>query len=176
MQSKSPNSAKVRQYFLQVEATLDTYKNHIVADLQNTVKVLQNEQKPKINPQRGVIYGLRADQTRQNMIKLGKARRFYDRLKQHNTSRVDDIEVLFVHETDDIDQVESCIKVALKKEQYKRRREIYEISVDQLKSIFNRCNKLIFFTNSKQFRSKKKVEGGEGTPLNHFIMIKRLEE
>jgi hypothetical protein len=171
MQSRSANSAMVRQYFLQVEETLDAYKNHIVADLQNTVEVLQNEQKPKIETTKGVIYGLRADKTRPEMMKLGKAKSFNNRLTQHNTSRVDDVEVLFIRETEDIDQVESCIKVALKKEQYKRRREIYEIDVDQLKAVFNKCNKLILFTNSKDFRHKK--NGGEGKQLNTFIMIRR---
>lgn len=175
MQSRSANSAMVRQYFLQVEETLDAYKNHIVADLQNTVDVLRNEQKPKIETRKGVIYGLRGDKTHPEMMKLGKAKSFIKRLKEHNTSRVDDVDVLFVRETDDIDQVESCIKVALKKEQYKRRREIYEISVDQLKAVFNKCNKLILFTNSKDFRHKKEKNGGDGQQLKTYVMIKSEE-
>ena len=171
MQSKSANSVMVRQYFLKVEETLNAYKDRIVADLTEKVEVLQNERKPVVNTRRGVIYGLRADKTRKDMIKLGKAKSFLRRLTDHNASRVDDVEVLFVRETDDIDLVESCIKVALKKEQYKRRHEIYEIDVDQLKEVFNRCNKLILFTNSKDFRKKKTVGGGDSATT--YVMIKR---
>ena len=163
----------VRQYFLKVEETLNAYKDSIVSDLTNKVEVLQNEQKPVVNNRRGVIYGLRADKTRQEMIKLGKAKHFMRRLTDHNTSRVDNVEVLFIRETDDIDQVESCIKVALKKEQYKRRREIYEIDVDQLKAVFNKCNKLILFTNSKDFRKKKSIDGGDSAQKQSYVMIKR---
>lgn len=85
MQSKSANSAMVRQYFLQVEKTLDTYKHHIVADLQNTIDVLRNEQKPKVNKTKGVIYGLRADKTRAVMIKIGKAKSFTKKIVVYET-------------------------------------------------------------------------------------------
>lgn len=182
MQSKSKKSVLVRQYFIQVEKTLDMYRNRIMEDLRKTIQVLQNERKPKVYPQRGVIYGLQADKSYPEMIKIGKAKYWKDRERDHNTSRVDGVEVLFIQETDDIDQVESCIKVALKKQQYKTRREIYEIDIDQLKEVFNQCNSLIQMTSSPYFsklksksKSKSKTQKNEGGSSGKtFVLLKRI--
>jgi hypothetical protein len=42
------------------------------------------------------------------------------RFSKHNSPLANDLEVLFQYETDNIDQVESCIKALMKKAQYRK--------------------------------------------------------
>ncbi len=64
-------------------------------------------------------------------------------------SHTDDIEVVLIYQTDDIDKVESCIKLALKDSQYRKRKEFYEINIDILKNVINLCGELSLMAKKK---------------------------
>ena len=42
---------------------------------------------------------MKTDESIENVYKIGRTKKFKDRLKTHNTSHVDNIEVLFIYET-----------------------------------------------------------------------------
>jgi phage anti-repressor protein len=54
--TKSKTSYKIRQYFIDIEYTLYKYQNYIIQGLNNKIKQLENNQKPKINSEKGIIY------------------------------------------------------------------------------------------------------------------------
>ena len=100
------------------------------------------------------IYLLETDDNKNNLLKpvvykIGRTKKFKDRLKTHNSSHVDNVEILFIYETNDINQVENCLKTILKNKQYRKRKEFYEIDLNLLKELINDCNNLILKTKIK---------------------------
>ena len=47
---------KVQQYFLDLEVALYKYKNYIIEGMNNKIQQLENNQKPKINATKKIIY------------------------------------------------------------------------------------------------------------------------
>ena len=132
MSSKTLKAEEVRTYFIEIEKHLDKYKNYIIEGLNNRINKLETNQKPIVNINSGVIYIMKTDESIENVYKIGRTKKFKDRLKTHNTSHVDNIEVLFIYETNDINQVENCLKTILKTKQYRKRKEFYEIDLNLL--------------------------------------------
>ena len=143
---------EVREYFLQVEETLDKYKNYIINSLKVQVKKMDTSLKSRKKPSKGVIYGFEINQDNRKFIKIGKSKDFLQRMKQHNSSHANKIDVEFLFETNHFDEVESCIKGIMKKYQYRKGKEVYEITMDKLKELTSGCDKL-----TKKFY--KKMEG-----------------
>ena len=56
MQSKTKKGIEVREYYYELEQVIDQYKEYIIQGLQEKINKLENNQKPKINPSKGVIY------------------------------------------------------------------------------------------------------------------------
>ena len=45
---------------------------------------------------------------------IGKSKKFKERILSHNSSHPDNIQILYVYETKYIDEIEACLKAALK--------------------------------------------------------------
>ena len=56
LSTKSPIGAEVRQYFIELELVLYKYKNYIIDGMNKKIKQLENNQKPKINSNKKIIY------------------------------------------------------------------------------------------------------------------------
>jgi phage anti-repressor protein len=56
MQSKTKKAIQVREYYYELEQVIDQYKEYIIKGLEEKIKKLENNQKPKINLSKGVIY------------------------------------------------------------------------------------------------------------------------
>ncbi len=142
--TKSEQGEEVRTYFIELEKMINKYRLYIIDGLENRVKKLKDNQKPKNYPKGGVIYVFNvADKTNNNLFKIGKTKDLRRRLSQHQSSLADDIDVLFVFECENMDRVEMCIKAAAKGHQYRKRKEVYEININLLKSIVADCDTLI---------------------------------
>jgi hypothetical protein len=146
----------VQQYFLDIEVALYKYKNYIIEGMNKKIEQLENNQKPKINPSKKIIYVFRALNTDLTLYKIGKTINSKTRFSKHNSPMANDLEILFQYETDNIDQVEKCVKVFMKKVQYrkyvsnKNQRFLFEIII--------MCNKksLIFcFTKIQRSLSSR---------------------
>jgi len=143
MQSNAKKGKEVRQYYLSIENLLIKYREYIIQGLNDKIKALENNQKPKINPTKGILYILRADDNHDDVFKIGKSKKLKNRLKSYNSGRANDIEVLHIYECDDIGRVETCVKNAMKQFQYRNYKEVYQVNINIIKDAMNDCGDLI---------------------------------
>ena len=158
MQSKTKKAIEVREYYYELEQVIDQYKEYII-------KTLENNMKPKVNPSKGVIYILETPDGIGN-YKVGKTNNLKQRLMQYNGDKKDDIIPLYVYETDNIDEVERCVKSYAKQYQYRRYKEVYKADINMLKDLINDCGEFNEKTNLKIKWKSNKQTGG-----NHYIAI-----
>lgn len=164
LDTKTETGDLVKDYFLQIEALLNQYKNYIIRSQDEKIKRLLNNQKPKINPESGIIYIFRALDTDLNLYKIGKTMMPKKRFNSYNSGLADDLRVLFRYETKDVDRVEKCMKIWLKTAQYRKYKEIYQVELDTIKKIIKKCvsdskyvDKLLLCELSKcKFKNNKK--------------------
>jgi hypothetical protein len=98
MQSKTKKAIEVREYYYELEQVIDQYKEYIIKGLEEKIKTLENNMKPKVNPTKGVIYII---QTADGIghYKIGKTANLKKRLNSYNGDKKDDIIPLYVYET-----------------------------------------------------------------------------
>ena len=53
-----------------------------------------------------------------------------------------DINILYYFETEDIDSVEKCAKTFMKKYQYRKYKEVYQVNIDIIKEVISSCGKI----------------------------------
>jgi phage anti-repressor protein len=165
MQSKTKKAIQVREYYYELEQVIDQYKEYIIKGLEDKIKKLENNQRPRINPSKGVIYILEtADDV--GHYKIGKTKDLKERLLKYNGDKKDNIIPLYIYETDDIDEVERCIKSYAKKYQYRKYKEVYKADINMLKELINDCGEFNNKTNLKNKWKPNKQNGG-----NHYIAI-----
>ena len=141
--TKSKKGNEVREYFIQVEETLFKYKDYIIQGLQEKIKKLEHNQKPKVYTKSGIIYVFETPNTPQNnLYKIGKTQDLKQRLKSHQSPLSHDINVLYYFETEDIDSIEKCAKTFMKKYQYRKYKEVYQVNIDIIKEVISSCGKI----------------------------------
>jgi hypothetical protein len=156
------------------------YKNHIIESMNIKIKQLENNQKPKVNTNKKIIYVFRALNTDLTLYKIGKTINSKTRFSKHNSPMANDLEVLFQYETENIDQVELCAKALMKKAQYRKYKEIYQIDLEILKKIIKNCDAQVNEINNDIDKRNKKVKGGnliKKIDINEkiFLLIPNLE-
>ena len=151
---------QVQQYFLDLEVALYKYKNYIIEGMNKKIQQLENNQKPKINATKKIIYVFRALNTDLTLYKIGKTINSKTRFSKHNSPMANDLEVLFQYETDNIDQVELCIKAYMKKAQYRKYKEVYRVDLDIIKKTIKNCDVEINKINKEIETKNKKQKGG----------------
>jgi len=141
MLSRTKKAEEVRSYFIELEAHLDKYKNYIISGLTNKIAKYESELKPQPAPTTsGAIYILKTTEDVDGIYKLGRTTNFASRLKVHQSSHPDKLEIMYVYETDNIEAIERCLKTLLKDKAYRNRREFYEIDLDILKQLIKNCD------------------------------------
>lgn len=167
MRSRTKKAERVREYYLELEKILDKYKDYIIKGISDKYEILLNNQKPKVYPKKGVIYIIQtADEI--TLYKIGKSKKFQNRIRNYNADKANDIRPILIYETDSIDTVESCVKHAIKEFQYRKYKEVYQVNVDILKKVIKECDcsakRLTLITRN----APMKQEGG-----NLFMMIEK---
>lgn len=165
MASAAKNGRAVRQYFIEVEAMYIKYRQQLLEGMKMDNDKLQRNQMPKsIDPKAGYIYVFKASD-KLNLHRIGRSSNLKRRITEHQSSRADDIDVLYQFKTDDIVFVESCIHKALKDKRYRKYKEVFEADIDMIKMLLNKCSGVI--DARKQFESRKPpVQNG-----GYFIMF-----
>jgi phage anti-repressor protein len=165
MQSRTKKAIQVREYYYELEQVLDQYKEYIIKGLEDKIKILENNQKPKINPSKGVIYII---QTADGIghYKIGKTVNLRKRLNNYNGDKKDDIIPIYIYESDNINEVEHCVKSYAKKFQYRKYKEVYKADLNLLKELINDCGEFNEKTNLKIKWNGNHIKGG-----NHYIAI-----
>jgi phage anti-repressor protein len=152
MVSRTKKAEDVRSYFIELEKHIDQYKDVIIE------RYLANHTPQQKDIIGGVIYLLNTDLNLPGIYKIGKTANFKSRLKTHQTSHVDNIKVVKVYKTTDIDNVEKCLKQYLKEKQYKKYKEFYQVDVDIVTKLFRICNNATL--SAKKVLSKTEQKGG----------------
>lgn len=163
MLSKTKKAEEVRTYFIEIEKLMNKYKNYIIEALNKQVGVLENNQKPIPNNKGGIIYVLKTDKDIIDLYKLGKTKKFKERIRTHNSSHIDNVDIVHIYETDYIDEVEKCLKNVLSTKQYRKRKEFYQIDLDVLKELIKTCDKM----SLKVRKNNKNIQQDGG----YFIML-----
>ena len=170
MQSKTKKSKIVREFYYELENVIDQYKNYIIEGLEDKIEKLENNQKPKINPKKGVIYII---QTSDGIghYKIGKSSNLKKRLQSYNQDKKDDIIPLYIYETDDINTIEKCIKIFAKKYQYRKYKEVYKTDLNMLKQIINQCSevneKMILIDKNKP-KKIQKIKNDQNIKIDNY--------
>ena len=173
MQSKTAKSLEVRKYFLSLEELIDKYKDYIIEGLNDKIKKLENNQKPKINEEKGIIYILQTSDDN-TLYKIGKTKNLRERLLKYNADKKDDIIPIYIYETKDIDAVEKCIKAFMKKYQYRKYKEVYQVNIDIIKDFINKCGNIAETDLQIHFKQQNKIKKGgniTNNNLNYFMAI-----
>jgi hypothetical protein len=165
MQSKAKKAVEVREFYYELEQVIDQYKEYIIKGLEDKIKTLEHNQKPKVNPSKGVIYII---QTADGIghYKIGKTVNLKKRLNSYNGDKKDDIIPLYIYETNNVDAIETCIKSYAKKFKYRKYKEVYKADINLLKELINDCSEFDEKTNLKMKWKAKKQEGG-----NYYIAV-----
>ena len=161
LSTNSKLGPQVQQYFIDLEVILYKYKNYIIDGMSQKIKQLENNQKPKINSNKKIIYIFRALNSDLTLYKIGKTINSKTRFSSHNSPLANDLEVIFQYETENIDQVEKCIKSLMKKAQYRKYKEIYQVNLDIIKKAIKDCDNNISEYNKYIFKYNNKQKGGK---------------
>ena len=169
--TRSKHGNDVREYFLDVESTLNKYKDYIIEGLTDKIEAVKKGRKPKVNPEKAIIYIFKTANTPENSLyKIGRTKDLTKRLQSHQSSLSEDIEILFYLETDDSKTVESCIKNFAKKYQYRKYKEVYEVNIDILKLLATKCEKFKFNLNEE---TELIMAMKDDNSKNYFINISK---
>lgn len=159
MVSRTKKAEDVRSYFIELEKHIDQYKDVIIE------RYLANHTPQQENIQGGVIYILNTDLNLPSVYKIGKTADFKARLKTHQSSHVDNVKVIKIYKTTDIDNVEKCLKQYLKQKQFKKYKEFYQVDIDDISQLFKVCNNATL--SAKKVLAKHEQKGG------YFIYLEK---
>ena len=164
MISKTPKADVIRKFYIDLEKLIITYKDSIVEDLNNQLGInISNKQIIDKNKNNGLIYILKIDETKDinyqdNMIvKIGSTHDIEARMKQYNVGRVNDLPIIFVYLSDNINELETCINQNLKSYQVKYNTETFNIDVPFIKDTIKYCTKknALLLKQNRQLFNKK---------------------
>lgn len=74
------------------------------------------------------------------LYKIGRAKDLKVRLKPHNSPLANDLKVLYEYETENIKQVETCIKALMKHAQYRKYKEVFQIDINIIQKFIKQCD------------------------------------
>ena len=100
MLSKTQKAEEVRTYFIEIEKFVNKYKNYIIEALNKKIDILENNQKPISDTKSGIIYILKTDKNIVDLYKIGKTKKFKERIRTHNSSHIDNVDIVHIYETD----------------------------------------------------------------------------
>ena len=138
--TKSKKGNEVRHYFIEIEKMLYKYKDLIIKTLTNELKLVKNNQKPKLDNKKNKIYVFKALNTDLTLYKIGRAKDLKIRLKSHNSPLANDLKVIYEYETENIKQVETCIKTLMKHAQYRKYKEVFQIDINIIQKFIKQCD------------------------------------
>ena len=157
MISKSEMASIIRNFYIELEKLIITYKDNIVNDL-NTQLGIQDTNKKiiKENDGEGLLYILSVDD---ETYKIGYASALKQRMQLYNVGRIDQLPIVYVFKCKKIKEVETCIKKNLESYRVKKHKnsELFKIDDDFIKDTIIYCNKKTtkLKENKKLLNSKK---------------------
>ncbi len=142
MLTNSENGKKVRKLYIEMENLLFDYKDYIINGLNDKIGIYNKNSitKTKIeNKQnKGIIYVFRA-YDKKDMFKIGMTKDIKKRYNNYNTGKFENIDLLFIYETENVEEVEKCQGESQKEFKIKNNSEIYEVELQHIKKVTDMC-------------------------------------
>jgi phage anti-repressor protein/predicted GIY-YIG superfamily endonuclease len=140
MSTRAKKGHMVRTYFIEIESLFIKYRKQTMMGIEMEIKQLERNQRPRnMLPKGGYIYVVRASETKDSVYKIGRTKSLVQRLRSHNSTTADDLEIMSLYKTDNIEAVEKCTHVWLKKYKYRKYKEIYQVNLDIIKKVISTC-------------------------------------
>lgn len=136
--SRKPIADKVRKYFIQVDSLLKKYYQYIIHGFMEKERMIAIGKKPIINPEHGLMYVFKT--TIKGEHKVGSTGKFKKRSSSHNCAQAEDLKLAFIYEVKDKKRVDVCVKNKLKPWLTMKDREIYKISLEEIKKVIIDCD------------------------------------
>jgi phage anti-repressor protein len=166
LMSKSKNAEMIRTYFIEIESLFIKYRDQTLEGMQADIARLERNQKPKGNfePHTGYLYIIRTLDEKEGLYKIGRSsKNIIARLRNYNTGKADDIEVLYTYKANDVVGAEGCLKAYLKKYQYRKYKEVYQTDLKMIKEFMVSCAEV--GAKLVQKSTKSSMKGG------YFIVV-----
>jgi phage anti-repressor protein len=162
--TRSKKGNEIRRYFIEIDKMLYKYKDIIIKNLTSELTLVKNNQKPKLDNKLKKIYVFKALNTDLTLYKIGRSKDLKTRLKSHNSPLANDLQVVYEYETENLKQVEDCIKALMKHAQYRKYKEVFQIDLKIIQKFIKQCDKSINIV-------KKYVKNQDGGNLFMYIPI-----
>jgi len=94
------------------------------------------------------------------LYKIGRTINSKKRFNSHNSPLANDIEVILIYETNNIKQLETCVKNYMKQSQYRKYKEIYQVDLNIIKKVIKDCDIKLKQINNMINENNKKQKGG----------------
>lgn len=153
MISKCEKAIMVRNYYIELEKLIIAYKDNIVNDLNNQLGINDaNRQIIHKNNGTGTIYVLKVDDEVRK-IDLKK------RMKMYNVRKINELPIVYVYRTKNINEVEKCVKKNLDAYRVKKHKnnELFKIdkeTIDENASL----NKNLYSNNNATVKKISKTQ------------------
>jgi phage anti-repressor protein len=178
MISQTAKAKEVRKYYLELEKIVKKYNKLIEESLYEKIGLLKENKKVKKHDVGGVIYIIEALNVSkgEKLFKLGKTGDLEKRIKTYNTGNANNVKILFKIYVKDMDSVETCVKKALQKYQYRQNKEVYEIDINMIKSIVKKCDEfadeLKSLLEKNEEKLSKKIKRIQSNENKIYMIIK----
>ncbi len=158
MISKSEKANIIRNFYIELEKLIITYKDNIVNDLNKQLGIqVSNNKIVEENSTEGLIYILKVnDET----YKIGTTVELKKRMTQYNVGRIDQLPIVYVFKCKNIKEVEKCIKDNMTKYRLKNHKnnEIFKVDDEFIKDTVIYCNKkTIKLKENKKLLNSKNI-------------------
>ena len=100
---------------------IQNQKNYIIEALQNTVNILENNQKEVSSNIKATIYVLQSPKDIDGIYRFGQTEDFKKRLQ--NSVNSDKMKVILIYETKNAIKIEKCVIAQIKELRYKKRKD-----------------------------------------------------
>jgi phage anti-repressor protein len=171
MLTRAKNAEMVRTYFIDVETQFLRYKNQLMEGLKTNINRLEKDLNPNrpdipaLNTANGYIYVIKASDEVNDLFKIGRASNLKKRLFSYQTGKAHSVDLLYTLSVHNMKKAEKCMKALLEEYQYRTRREIYQVPIDMIKFIMNKCDEVD--GAKKQYIRRKKLSTGGSE--NYYI-------
>ena len=106
-----------------------------------------------------------------NLYKPGSTKHLESRMKTYQTGSQDELELEYIYKTDNVKEVEGCLKAWTQKYQYEHSKEIYHVDLSILKNIINGCGKI-----GLKLVRKNKIKQMDGGGCYFVVLDKERKE
>lgn len=171
MSSRTKKAEDVRTYYIQLEAMIIKYNEQMVEGMKDEIDRLNKKIAPKHLPAKGgYIYVIKASEKKDSVYKIGRTRNLKGRLSTYQSGKLEDIEVVFLYRTDNIEDAETCAKLFMEKHRLENYKEIYQANLDFIKKIIGGCDELGSIKEVYTLRKAPKMAGG------YYVVLQEAEE